>query len=66
MRAMDVNEGSKDWRAGWHAGLAAAVAECQRLARHNGFLDNEDQKIGALEAALAILRLKRSVENAGT
>jgi hypothetical protein len=36
------------------------------MARHNEVLDNDDQKIGVLEAALAILRLKRSAEDAGT
>jgi hypothetical protein len=36
------------------------------MARHNEVLDNDDQKIGALEAALAILRLKRSAEDVGT
>jgi hypothetical protein len=29
-------------------------------------LETDDMKIGALEAALAILRLKRSAEDAGT
>ena len=24
---------SDDWRAGWHAGMAAAVEECRRIAR---------------------------------
>jgi hypothetical protein len=54
---------SNDWQSGWHAGMAAAADECRRIARH-GRLDNEDQRIGALEAALAILQLKRSAEDA--
>jgi hypothetical protein len=66
MRAMGVNEGSEDWRAGWHAGMATAVAECRRIVREGGMLETDDMKIGVLEAALAILRLKRSAEDAGT
>jgi hypothetical protein len=60
MRAMGVNEGNE----GWHAGMATAVAECRRIVKKEGMLKTEDMKIGALEAALAILRLKRSADDA--
>jgi hypothetical protein len=62
---MAANDDSDDWRAGWHAGMAAAAEECRRIARFGG-LDNDDQKIGALEAALAVMQLKASAEDAGT
>jgi hypothetical protein len=57
---MGANDRSEDWRAGWHAGMAAAAAECRRIVSEGKVVDNDDQKIGALEAALAILDLKRS------
>jgi hypothetical protein len=63
---MGANDRSEDWRAGWHAGMAMAAAECRRIVREGGMLETDDMKIGALEAALAILRLKRSAEDAGT
>lgn len=48
--------------------MAAAAEECRRIARFGGpdNDDNDDRKIGALEAALGILQLKASADDAGT
>ncbi|MFN3575512.1 MAG: hypothetical protein ACK4TJ_00785 [Tabrizicola sp.] len=43
---------------------ARTLRRCERAIARHGRLDNEDQRIGALEAALAILQLKRSAEDA--
>lgn len=48
---------------GWRAGMAAAVAECRRIAQSD-VLDNDDQRIGAMEAALAVMNIMKRADDA--
>lgn len=61
---MAASDDSGDWRSGWHARMVVAADERRRIACC-GALDDVDQRGAALEAALAILLLKRSSDRAG-